>query len=475
MSPAERPACYLALKVLVGHTGCALARHRERAPAWDFSYSAGACPGLSPRRPVNRPAGSSRSARSRGSGRCRRRTCARRPRARIAHDRSSDCHRSGTRGAAPGDLMRVVRPPDAPQLQLQPQGRRSMVTRIEVAHAMRAGMLALACVAAGAQAQAVDVFSPQGEVKGVRQVARALRAADGGRSAIRASSTRSPSTARKRAPGAGPTPGTGCTTSRRDLPAGVRCRFTREAGPDRRRRARRWPAASASSSPPAARRSSAACRTRAAASTRTRSSSSGSTRRPGRRRSPPTRTASPPASTRRSACASSRATSARPSSTTASRSRRATCACVLLDADAGRARALPLPRCRPPAATRTSSCACATRPTRRWSRSPARARCLPGAEVKLVWGKGIAATTGVATDRRRRRSRSRCAPPFRASFTCERVNKDAQCMPHPAAHAVVHRADRAGATRSRSGWSTRPARRIAAKLPKDDGQRHRRA
>ena len=57
------------------------------------------------------------------------------------------------------------------------------------------------------------------------------------------------------------------------------------------------------------------------------------------------------------------------------------------------------------------------------------ARTLPqGAEAKLVWGKGIAATTGVATTTTQALAFS-VRPAFRASFTCERVNKDAQCIP----------------------------------------------
>jgi alpha-2-macroglobulin len=57
------------------------------------------------------------------------------------------------------------------------------------------------------------------------------------------------------------------------------------------------------------------------------------------------------------------------------------------------------------------------------------ARTLPaGAEVKLVWGKGIAATTGVSTSSAQALA-FRVRPTFRASFTCDRVNKDAQCIP----------------------------------------------
>ena len=57
------------------------------------------------------------------------------------------------------------------------------------------------------------------------------------------------------------------------------------------------------------------------------------------------------------------------------------------------------------------------------------ARTLPqGADVKLVWGKGIAATTGVATSTAQALA-FKVRPAFRASFSCERVNKDAQCIP----------------------------------------------
>ncbi len=57
------------------------------------------------------------------------------------------------------------------------------------------------------------------------------------------------------------------------------------------------------------------------------------------------------------------------------------------------------------------------------------ARTLPAdAEVKLVWGRGIAATTGVATSAARALA-FKVRPTFRASFSCSRVNKDAQCMP----------------------------------------------
>ncbi len=57
------------------------------------------------------------------------------------------------------------------------------------------------------------------------------------------------------------------------------------------------------------------------------------------------------------------------------------------------------------------------------------ARTLPAnAEVKLVWGKGIAASTGVPTSSAQALA-FRVRPTFRAAFTCDRVNKDAQCIP----------------------------------------------
>ena len=57
------------------------------------------------------------------------------------------------------------------------------------------------------------------------------------------------------------------------------------------------------------------------------------------------------------------------------------------------------------------------------------ARTLPaGAEVKLIWGKGIAATSGVPTSSAQALA-FKVRPTFRASFTCDRVNKDAQCIP----------------------------------------------
>ncbi len=52
----------------------------------------------------------------------------------------------------------------------------------------------------------------------------------------------------------------------------------------------------------------------------------------------------------------------------------------------------------------------------------------PNAEVKLVWGKGIASSSGVPTSADQALA-YRARPTFRASFSCERVNKDAQCIP----------------------------------------------
>ncbi|MGQ0578559.1 MAG: MG2 domain-containing protein [Betaproteobacteria bacterium] len=56
-------------------------------------------------------------------------------------------------------------------------------------------------------------------------------------------------------------------------------------------------------------------------------------------------------------------------------------------------------------------------------------RRLPNnAEVRLVWGKGIASLSGVATSQDQAIA-YRVREPFQAKFTCERVNKDAQCLP----------------------------------------------
>jgi len=48
--------------------------------------------------------------------------------------------------------------------------------------------------------------------------------------------------------------------------------------------------------------------------------------------------------------------------------------------------------------------------------------------MKLVWGKGIEATTGVPTSAVQALA-FKVRPAFRAAFSCERVNKDAQCIP----------------------------------------------
>ena len=57
------------------------------------------------------------------------------------------------------------------------------------------------------------------------------------------------------------------------------------------------------------------------------------------------------------------------------------------------------------------------------------ARTLPsGAEVRLVWSAGIASTSGVPRSADQSLA-FRVRPAFRASFTCDRVNKDAQCIP----------------------------------------------
>ncbi|TMH56031.1 MAG: alpha-2-macroglobulin, partial [Betaproteobacteria bacterium] len=52
----------------------------------------------------------------------------------------------------------------------------------------------------------------------------------------------------------------------------------------------------------------------------------------------------------------------------------------------------------------------------------------PNAEVKLVWGKRIASSSGVPTSADQALA-YRVRPTFRASFSCDRVNKDAQCIP----------------------------------------------
>ena len=57
------------------------------------------------------------------------------------------------------------------------------------------------------------------------------------------------------------------------------------------------------------------------------------------------------------------------------------------------------------------------------------ARTLPSsAEVKLVWAEGIASSSGVPTSAEQTLA-YRVRPAFRAAFSCERVNKNAQCIP----------------------------------------------
>lgn len=52
----------------------------------------------------------------------------------------------------------------------------------------------------------------------------------------------------------------------------------------------------------------------------------------------------------------------------------------------------------------------------------------PGAKLELVWGRGIATPSGVANSAERR-LRYQVRPPFSASFTCERENARADCLP----------------------------------------------
>ncbi len=57
------------------------------------------------------------------------------------------------------------------------------------------------------------------------------------------------------------------------------------------------------------------------------------------------------------------------------------------------------------------------------------ARTLPqNVEAKLVWGAGIESTSGVAASANQVLA-FKVRPAFRASFSCDRVNKDAQCIP----------------------------------------------
>ena len=99
---------------------------------------------------------------------------------------------------------------------------------------------------------------------------------------------------------------------------------------------------------------------------------------------------------------------------------------VLLDADTGRARAFTF------ALPVTGSDDDRFRRLRDAPDSPlvtlACARTLPaGAEVKLVWGKGITAASGIpaAADQA---LAFEVRPAFRASFSCERVNRNAHCL-----------------------------------------------
>ncbi len=55
-------------------------------------------------------------------------------------------------------------------------------------------------------------------------------------------------------------------------------------------------------------------------------------------------------------------------------------------------------------------------------------RLPPKAEVHLVWGAGIATTSGVAGTEDQTLA-FQVREPFRARFSCEKVNKDAQCVP----------------------------------------------
>src|SRR5450631_3425473 len=56
-------------------------------------------------------------------------------------------------------------------------------------------------------------------------------------------------------------------------------------------------------------------------------------------------------------------------------------------------------------------------------------RTLPaGVKAKLVWGRGIMSSSGVATSGEQPLA-YRIRPAFRASFSCDRVNKSARCIP----------------------------------------------
>ncbi len=57
------------------------------------------------------------------------------------------------------------------------------------------------------------------------------------------------------------------------------------------------------------------------------------------------------------------------------------------------------------------------------------ARTLPaGVEAKLVWARGVTSTSGVASSADQPLA-FRVRPAFRASFSCERINRNARCIP----------------------------------------------
>ena len=97
------------------------------------------------------------------------------------------------------------------------------------------------------------------------------------------------------------------------------------------------------------------------------------------------------------------------------------------------------------------------------------ARTLPqNAEVKLVWGKGITATSGVPTTTVQALA-YKVRPAFRASFTCERVNKDAQCIAIlPLTLSFTASIAKADAIRIRLVDAA--GKSYPAKLPKDTGE-----
>jgi uncharacterized protein YfaS (alpha-2-macroglobulin family) len=97
------------------------------------------------------------------------------------------------------------------------------------------------------------------------------------------------------------------------------------------------------------------------------------------------------------------------------------------------------------------------------------ARTLPaGAAMKLVWGKGIAATTGIATAADQAMAYE-VRPPFRATFSCSRVNKTSQCIPIQAM-TLSFSAPVPRDTAARIRLIDSGARSIAATLPpKKDG------